>query len=236
MHERHKDGYPRVRPNIRTYNAVIDSHAYNGRIAEAEDMLLSMVDNYESSAARSMDGIEDEELPIRPDSFSFNTVIQQWARSRTPEGGRRAEHVLDRMLKFHYDGNADVRPDERSFAYIIYHYTKGAGRMQPDAPDRALKLLRKMIGMYRQGYKELFLPTFSQPQTKTNPIFSFTSVVDAHSVLRRPDSGVVGEELLEEMTKLGDKIEALRPNTYSCLSVLYGWSSCGSVDAGERAT
>ena len=195
-------------------------------------MLLSMVDNYESSAARSMDGIEDENLPIRPDSFSFNTVIQQWARDRNPEGGKRAEYILDRMLKFHHNGNADVRPDERSFAYIIYHHTKGAGRMNPKAPDRALKLLRKMIGMYRQGYKEL-LPS---QHNKTNPIFAFTSVIDAHSVLRRPDSGVVGDELLKAMATLGEKIDALRPNTYACLSVLYGWSSCGSIDAGERAT
>lgn len=234
MQQRDEAGFPRVRPNIRTFNAVIDSHAYNGRVAEAEDMLLSMVDNYESSAARSMDGIEDEELPVRPDSFSFNTVIQQWARTRTPEGGRRAEFILDRMLKFHHAGNADVRPDERSFAYIIYHYTKGAGRMAPDAPDRALNLLRKMIEMYRQGYKDL-MP--SNPyQNRTNPIFAFTSVIDAHSVLRRNDSGLVGAELLESMTKLGEKIESLRPNTYACLSVLYGWSSCGSIDAGERAT
>ena len=116
MMERDQEGYPRVRPNIRTFNAVIDSHAYNGRVAEAENMLLLMVDSYESSARRSMDGIEDETLPIRPDSFSFNTVIQQWARARTPEGGRRAENILDRMLQFHHDGNADVRPDERSFA------------------------------------------------------------------------------------------------------------------------
>jgi pentatricopeptide repeat protein len=232
MQQRDKAGFPRVRPNIRTFNAVIDSHAYNGRVAEAEDMLLSMVDNYESSAARSMDGIEDEELPVRPDSFSFNTVIQQWARTRTPEGGRRAELILERMLKFHHAGNADVRPDERSFSYIIYHYTKGAGRLAPDAPDRALKLLRKMIGMYRQGYTDL-MPS---QQNRTNPIFAFTSVIDAHSVLRRNDSGLVGAELLESMTKLGEKIDSLRPNTYACLSVLYGWSSCGAIDAGERAT
>mmetsp|Transcript_30613 Transcript_30613/g.64110 ORF Transcript_30613/g.64110 Transcript_30613/m.64110 type:complete len:284 (+) Transcript_30613:739-1590(+) len=191
-----------------------------------------MVDNYESSAARSMDGIEDDQLPVRPDSFSFNTVIQQWARARTPEGGRRAERILDRMLEFHHNGNADVRPDERSFAYIIYHFTKGAGRMAPDAPDRALKLLRRMIRMFRQGYKEL-LPAYDN---RTNPIFAFTSVIDAHSVLRRPDAGMVGDELLDAMTKLGDSVDALKPNTYACLSVLYGWSSCGSVDAGERAT
>ena len=136
------------------------------------------------------------------------------------------------MLEFHHLGNADVRPDERSFAYIIFHYTKGAGRLAPDAPDRALKLLRRMIGMYRQGYKDL-MPSH---QNRTNPIFSFTSVIDAHSVLRRNDSGIVGAELFESMTKLGEKIESLRPNTYACMSVLYGWSSCGSVDSGERAT
>jgi pentatricopeptide repeat protein len=232
MNERHTDGYPRVKPNIRTYNAVIDSFAYSGKLEEAESMLFSMIDNYESSARRSTNGIEDTELPVRPDSFSFNTVIQQWARSRSVDGGRRAELVLDRMLKFHYNGNADVRPDERSFAYIIYHYTKGAGRAIVNAPDRALKLLRKLVRMYRQGYKEL-LPAH---QNKTNPIFAFTSVIDAHSILRRPDSGTIGDELFNDMMQLGRNIDALRPNTYACLSVLYAWSSCGSVDAGERAT
>ena len=58
--------------------------------------------------------------------------------------------------------------------------------MSPDAPDRALKLLRRMIGMHRQGYKEL-LPAYNQ--NKTNPIFAFTSVVDAHSVLRHGNCG-----------------------------------------------
>ncbi|EJK67725.1 hypothetical protein THAOC_11207 [Thalassiosira oceanica] len=95
MMERDAAGHDRVRPNIRTFNAVIDSHAYNGRVGDAEDMLMSMVDSYESSAARSMDGIEDEELPVRPDSFSFNTgrggpepdapVHERRQRRRPPE-------------------------------------------------------------------------------------------------------------------------------------------------------
>lgn len=39
--------------------------------------------------------------------------------------------------------------------------------------------------------------------------------IDAHSVLRRADAGIVGDELLGEMTKLGRQIEPLRPNTYT---------------------
>lgn len=38
------------------------------------------------------------------------------------------------------------------------------------------------------------------------------------------------------MIKLGRNIEELRPNTYTYLSVLYAWSSCGTVEAGRRAT
>jgi hypothetical protein len=49
-------------------------------------MLFSMVDSYQSSAARSMDGIEDDELPVKPDSFSFNTVIQQVSSSPISSG------------------------------------------------------------------------------------------------------------------------------------------------------
>jgi pentatricopeptide repeat protein len=121
MHKRDQAGFPRTRPNIRTYNAVIDAHAHNGRLLEAEDMLRSMVDAYESSAARSMDGIEDEELPVRPDSFSFNTVIQRWARSRSPDGGKRAEGVLDLLLRFHNNGNSDVRPDGEQL-FVLFHF------------------------------------------------------------------------------------------------------------------
>jgi hypothetical protein len=113
--------------------------------------------------------------------------------------------------------------------------------MAPDAPDKALAILRKMIKMYMQGYKEV-IPSTSN---RTNPIFAFTSVIgefqssvitfiscasfindtdsiyfldshlDAHSVLRRADAGIVGDELLGEMTKLGRQIEPLRPNTYT---------------------
>ena len=173
MQDRHKLGFARTKPNIRTYNAVIDAHAHNGRLEEAEDMLISMVDAYESSAARSMEGVDDEELPVRPDSFSFNTVIQQWARSRAHDGGKRAVAILDRMLEFHQNGNADVIPDDRSFSYLVHHYTKGSGRMAPNAPDKALALLKRMVDMYWQGYKDV-IPANSN---RTNPIFTFTSVI-----------------------------------------------------------
>jgi hypothetical protein len=46
-----------------------------------------------------LDGIKDTKLPVCPDSFLFNTVIQQWVHSRTPDGGRRAKLVFDRMLQ-----------------------------------------------------------------------------------------------------------------------------------------
>ena len=60
--QRDHEGYPRVRPNFfRTYNAVIDSHTYGQSVAEAEDMLLSMVDNYRSSVSLSIDGTKDDE-------------------------------------------------------------------------------------------------------------------------------------------------------------------------------
>ena len=45
--------------------------------------------------------------------------------------------------------------------------------------------------------------------------YDVPSLLDAHSVLRRVDSGIVGDELLEEMIKLGRHIESLRPNTYT---------------------
>jgi pentatricopeptide repeat protein len=123
MHDRDKLGFARTRPNIRTYNAVIDAHAHNGRLLDAEDMLRSMVDAYESSANRAIQGIEDEEIPVRPDSFSFNTIIQQWARSRSPDGGKRAEAILDLMLEFHHNGNSDVRPDGKLFLFVVIEHS-----------------------------------------------------------------------------------------------------------------
>jgi pentatricopeptide repeat protein len=113
MQECHMDSLPQVKPNTCMYNAIIDLFAYNGQLEEAESMLLSMVENLESSTRRSMlDGIEDIKLPVCPNSSSFNTVMQQWAHPCTLDGGRRAKLVLDRMLKFHHNGNPNARPDK----------------------------------------------------------------------------------------------------------------------------
>ena len=56
MVKRYCEGYPRISPNIFTHNTAIDSHTYGGRVVEAEDMLLSMTENYHSLVLWSMDG------------------------------------------------------------------------------------------------------------------------------------------------------------------------------------
>jgi pentatricopeptide repeat protein len=89
MVDRHKAGFPNVKPNVRTYNAVLDCLSKAREEERAEQLLFDMLNLYRH-------GDDD----ATPDSFSFNCVIRAFCRSRAKGTGRRAETVLDRLLEY----------------------------------------------------------------------------------------------------------------------------------------
>lgn len=95
-----------VQPTTVSYNAVIDAYAKFGLADKAEALLRTMLDNDGSSAPK-------------PNTRSFNSVMNAWAKSKHIDNALNAELILDLMEKRYEQGDGNVRPDVHSFCTVI---------------------------------------------------------------------------------------------------------------------
>ena len=107
------------------------------------------------------------------------------------------------MTKMYELGNEEARPNLRSFVTLITAVTKSR---QPDAAERAEKILFQMYDQYKQGNKSV----------KPNTIV-ITSVIDCWQKSGLRNAGERGEALLDWLIKLykNDYDESLCPNEFS---------------------
>eukprot|EP00536_Pseudo-nitzschia_multiseries_P000151 jgi/Psemu1/321478/estExt_fgenesh1_pg.C_30021 len=213
MKEKDRDGWPRVKPNIRTYNAVLDCLSRSLQANRAEELLyhmLSLVRNGDDGA--------------RPDPFSFNAVINAFIYSKQlRDAGRRAESVLERALE-HAEEDGGAMPEIKSFTSILGYY----GRQKAmDSPYRARYVLNRLVTLFMAGHKHL-----------SPHVSCFTSVMESYASQRNRDAGECSEELLRTMIKLQKRHDAvhLEVNTGVVNCVINAWAeSIGNDDAGVRA-
>jgi pentatricopeptide repeat protein len=184
MEERSRAGYPGIKPNVRTYNAVLDCLCRSENGDRAEQILYHMM--------RSYDGGDEDS---KPDNFSFNTVIHTFCRSKQRDSGKRAEMILDRFLEFHED-HPDVAPDSRSLSQILTHYCRSR---EIDAPYRAEYILHRMVELRRSGLEKV------EPN-----VSAFTTVIDTYAYARHPDAGRNAERLVALMKKLAKDFPTLK--------------------------
>lgn len=208
MMDRHNAGFPNVKPNCRTFNAVLDclSRADDGD--RVENLLYHMLKLY-----------KDGDESAKPDSFSFNCAISAFTRSKKKGSGRRAEAILDRFLEYQENENPRALPDVRSFTNIIAHYGRsrwqsGPGSKNLDSPYRAEYILNRMVALFKDGRKYL------EPN-----VFAITTVIDSYSYAKHPDAGTNAERLLRLVETLREKYGATRLNITNTLlnSVLFAW-------------
>jgi pentatricopeptide repeat protein len=184
MEEKSRAGDPGIKPNVRTYNAVLACLCRSEDEDRAEQILCHML-------RRFKDGDKD----CKPDNFSFNTVIHTSCRSKKRDSGKRAEMILDRFLEFHED-HPDVAPDTRSLFQILTHYSRSR---EIDAPYRAEYILHRMIELRRSGMEQV------EPTTA-----AFATVIDTYACARHPDAGRNGERLVALMKKLAKECPTLK--------------------------
>mmetsp|Transcript_29251 Transcript_29251/g.32845 ORF Transcript_29251/g.32845 Transcript_29251/m.32845 type:complete len:895 (+) Transcript_29251:105-2789(+) len=75
------------------------------------------------------------------DTFSFNLVLSAWARQRSLEGARRADILLQILLKTS-DDYPNIRADSYSYSNVLNAYAKSGGKRR--AALRAEELLHQM--------------------------------------------------------------------------------------------
>ena len=157
MHTLYKtQGWYFVKPNKVSYNSVITAWARSrerGSAKKAEDLLHEMYEYYNQELEEGS-GDEDD---LKPDSRSWNAVINAVARSRDEKCADRAKHLLDNMGRLYNEGDTDLKPDALTFGAIINAY---ANSFEEGASDKAAQLLMHMESLCQMGFENAKPTTF----------------------------------------------------------------------------
>jgi hypothetical protein len=113
-----------IKPNVRSYNAVINAWAKSGRKdagIRAEKLLERLYELGQSTGEEEM----------QPNTVTFTTTIDAWAKSSNRIAPERAEMILNRQLDLYDSGMERVKPDILS----LYH-NEFLGKISPERGRR----------------------------------------------------------------------------------------------------
>ncbi|CAB9513593.1 Pentatricopeptide repeat-containing protein [Seminavis robusta] len=122
---------PGVKPDLQSYNILLDCWARCGDGARAQDLLENMIDKWESG-----------ENTVAPDTVSYSRVLTAWNR-----GGHRdrCEHIVDVLHKqFLQLGNYRIHPNLILCGLATFS-------SQPEALQKAMQLFHKMKALHAGG-------------------------------------------------------------------------------------
>ena len=198
MHEVEKTGVPGVKPNVRSYNIVLDCLANSKRdaVGRAEALLDVMLHRCQAG-----------EGDLRPNIISFNSVLNAFAKSRDPDSASKADALFGRMRAF------GTMPDTRTFNSLISTWTNSR---DPRAAEKAEAYLNEMKRLFERGYKSC----------KPNAIV-YNAVLNSWSTSRDPMASEKARRFYDEMKSLAEGGDRdCRPNviTYNSLLNVVGKS------------
>ena len=171
---------------------------------------------------------------VKPDTVSFNSVIQSWSKSgkyevingqkidqTTTLAAERAEAILRLMQEMNGATvgatNSVVFPNNLSYELVIQAWSRSLDRK---ASDRALTILVNMLeNFHERGDHRTSQGTRPFPSRKT-----FSNVLKALAASHRDDCTAKGEDLFNHMKKLGDQgYVQCKPDTiaYNSLMSIY---------------
>jgi len=219
MLERISSSSSRCVPDIISFNGVLHALAKSGKrgsAQRAEEILQRLeVMHYEQNSNAN-------EI-VRPDLYTYNTVIDAWAKSckYEPDAAERAEALLRRMEEMHASGNKSVKPDTVSYTTVIDAWSKSGNKAV--AGERADALLKSMDDMFLSGNEDV----------KPNA-FTFTACLNAFAVSNDPTRA---EALFERMHRMFEATgnEDIQPSVETYNAMIKVWAHSGRDDAPERA-
>ena len=137
MKDAYTSGNKAARPNLRTYNILINTISKSGTEnapQQAEILLTTMI--YLFSI---------KELPDGPNLFSYNTVMDAYAVQGDTDG---ASDVHEMMKNEHKSGNKNCRPDASSYSILIKAWAMSG---KDNTPDEVEKILQEMKELCMSG-------------------------------------------------------------------------------------
>ena len=219
-----------AKPDIVSYNSVLESLAKSGGGIEsarlAEEMLDDLEELYDSRRQRrrnrdvgggfgsSVAGSASS-LDIRPDVYSYNIVIGAWANCGN---ANRAVSLLDRMTRQANRGRTNLQPDATTYNSVLHAWSQSSDR---NAPVKALGLLEIMLRLRESGGGG---GAGGKAAAANFPdVLSFSTVINAFSKSKYPRKARQTRDLLKRMKHLyetGGRREEMRPNVYVYSAVL----------------
>lgn len=170
-----------TQPDFRSYNMVIDAYAKLGDSSSAEKVLQRMT-------LRSK-----IDTSCRPDTVSFNSMLNALSNSAASDAPQRAEEMLQTMQDMNDAGDLDICPDNVSFAAVINTWSRSN---QVGAAERAEAILHRMIEISKAGGRR---------DLKPNAVI-YSAVIDAWAKSGEADGARRAESIFELMGKeLGDQ-------------------------------
>ncbi|VEU36178.1 unnamed protein product [Pseudo-nitzschia multistriata] len=212
LEARYERGEIRFRPNLFSYNVVIDAWCRS----QASDAAWN--------AVKLLRNFINHDSKYQPDTFSFNNVFSALSRTNRPGTTLLAEHLLDYMeIAYKNRIFKNAKADIVSYTCVIVTLARSG---EADAAERGEKLLERMKEQYKSG------KTYMKP---TRVVYN--ALIDAWAKSGR---GVLGsrkaEALLkemEEMCAMGDA--SVAPNVITYNNVMTSWARSGTRCAGNMA-
>jgi len=109
----------------------------------AENGLLKMIEAGRSNPS------------VRPDSVTYSTVMNAWARAGQPD---RAARILRAMFDDYLSGNPTAKPDVQCFNTVLKAYTQSEYH---DVPERAEEFFHGIRSLAKQGGVDIEPDTFT---------------------------------------------------------------------------
>ncbi|CAJ1932727.1 unnamed protein product [Cylindrotheca closterium] len=211
----HEQGLASFRPNLFTYNLVIDAWS---RASEKDEPEAAW------NAVRVLRRLITSTRLPDPDTYSFNQAFAALAKSQKEGAAAMAVQLLQYMENAHrLKMHKSVRPDVIGYTSVILALTRSK---QADSAERAEAILRRMKERHANGESHM----------KPNRA-CFHAVIDCWA---KSDKGTLAarkaEALLQEMEELcANGLPKVAPNTYTYNAVLKSWEKSGTRCCGNQA-
>eukprot|EP00815_Leptocylindrus_aporus_P000605 CAMPEP_0116054250 /NCGR_PEP_ID=MMETSP0322-20121206/2677_1 /TAXON_ID=163516 /ORGANISM="Leptocylindrus danicus var. apora, Strain B651" /LENGTH=552 /DNA_ID=CAMNT_0003537581 /DNA_START=170 /DNA_END=1825 /DNA_ORIENTATION=- len=210
MEKLYHNGNFKVKPNIITFNTVLNSwakstHPKAGKKAE--------------NVFSYMESVRNEKIYMldKPDSYSYNAMIEVWSKAKSLQGAEKSQHWLQRMIS-----ECDERPSEHSYAMVVDAWGRNP---QSQSIENAMEVFNMMMDEYKSGSSKL---------RPTNKIYN--TLIKAFSRSKGEEIAERAEAILRRMEKEarnGFSVQA--PDITSYSYVISAWANSGHPDAASRA-
>lgn len=223
---RHPDGF---QLNSTVYNALLQAYANAGDTSSAENLLDRMISLHSRSLNEGGGGPFKK---VRPNTRTFNVVLNTWAKKSTREAGAKANELLLKME----DMNAVYRdrinqPDIITYNTVLAAWSKSAGYVQ--APSDTIEIVGE-----EAAYKALELLDRIERQSfriKPDRISYSTTIAAFANAAQTCESGILMAQKADALlSRIRDQM-GVEPDDYSINGVLLAWSrSSGGMSSARH--